>query len=200
MIGFAPMRHIGPVCLAAALGVISTSAWSQAVTFAELEDMVIDVQLLRQQTVRREGKVVSNRAQADVRLAIGSGGSIHATITPTGHNERGSRTGKPASASFVLGETRDMLIRGGGHGIWTFENGTLTYLRIFKGGAMKWTMAFARGADGLTCKASENFVREVGVNGIVTQSALDGVPIVILSAKQISSSCRVAKQDKAADQ
>jgi len=196
MIGFVSSRLIRPICLAMGLGVISASAWGQAVTLPDIEGAVIEVRLLRQQTIRREGQEVSNQAQTDMRVAIGSGGNIQISVTPTGHSKRGTRVGKPTSGTFVLDETRGMNIGGGGHGVWTFDSGTLTFLRIFKGGALKRTMAFARTAEGLTCQANENLVREEGVKGVVTESPFDGVPIVILSAKQISSTCRVTKQGR----
>ena len=93
-----------------------------------------------------------------------------------------------------------MNVRGGGHGVWTFEDGTLSFLRILKGGAIRWNVVFERDGGALKCKAAENLVREEGVRGIITQSALDDVPMVILSAKQISSTCRVTKQVRPAAQ
>ena len=48
-----------------------------------------------------------------------------------------------------------MNVRGGGHGVWTFENGTLSFLRILKGGAIRWNVVFERDGGALKCKAAE---------------------------------------------
>ena len=57
-------------------------------------------------------------------------------------------------------------------------------------------IAFTRDAGGLTCSATQTFVHEQGVRGIVLESGIDGVPAIILSTKPLSSSCRVSKQPK----
>jgi hypothetical protein len=37
-------------------------------------------------------------------------------------------------------------------------------------------------------------VKEQGVTGIVMNSAVDGLPMVILNARQLSSTCRLTQQ------
>jgi len=192
-----PRRLLRSLCLATGLSVISASAWGEAVLLFDIEGTVIEIKNLRQQTLRREGRDVSNQLQSDIRITIGAGGTIHMTGTPTAYTKRGVRKGKTTSGKWTVEQTREVKTRGGGHGVWIFEDAKLTFLRTYKGGAMKRTIAFARGADGLTCNYNETFVREVGVGGIVLESAIDGVPTTILSAKQISSTCRVTKQGQA---
>ena len=109
----------------------------------------------------------------------------------------GTRTGKATGGTWTLEQPRTLKNRGGGHGVWIFENGTLTNLRTFKGGAFKKTIAFARTADGLNCSATEILLREDGVTGVNLTSAFDGRPSQIMNSKQISSTCRVMKQDQA---
>ena len=41
------------------------------------------------------------------------------------------------------------------------------------------------------CTANLNFAREQGVNGIVLDSFVDGRPLIILNARQLSSTCRL---------
>ena len=90
-----------------------------------------------------------------------------------------------------LERTRELGSMGGGHGVVVFGDGTLTFLRTLKGGALKRDVAFTRGAQGLACIATEAFVRESGVGAIFFDSSIDGVPMIVVSAKQISSTCRV---------
>jgi hypothetical protein len=52
---------------------------------------------------------------------------------------------------------------------------------------------FTRAAGVIDCTAGQTFAFEQGVRGIVRRSGIDGEPIIILSAKPISSTCRVKK-------
>jgi hypothetical protein len=191
-------RHLRPLCLAAALGVISASAWAQAVTLSDIEGTLVEVRYLRQQTIIRDGREFSNQFQNDYRLSIGANGDLTITGVGTSYSKRGVRRGKGISGQWKLEQAQKTKWRGGGHGVWLFADGTLTFLRTYKGGALKRTIAFAHGAKGLTCKATESLVREVGVAGIVLESGVDGRLMTIVSSKQISSSCRVTTQGQAA--
>jgi hypothetical protein len=186
-------RRLRVPSIVAGLGVISASAWGQTVTLSDIEGTILEIRSLRQQTSRREGRERSNQIQSDIRITIDAGGMIHFSGTPTAYTKRGTRKGKPTSGKWTLEQTRELPTRGGGHGVWIFEDATLTFLRTYKGGALKRTIPFARDAKGLTCNYNETLVREEGVSGIVLESGIDGVPTTILSAKQISSSCRVMK-------
>ena len=55
------------------------------------------------------------------------------------------------------------------------------------------SIAFARGPEGLTCKADEAFARENGRGPIILDSPVGAGEVQILSAKQTSSLCRVQK-------
>lgn len=65
-------------------------------------------------------------------------------------------------------------------------------LRTYKGaGGYKRTIAFERKDGAFTCTARETHVREEGVGRIVLRSAIDDAPIVVVSAKMASSTCKV---------
>jgi hypothetical protein len=191
------VRAVGPLPLLAAI----SPALGQAVTLADLEGAAIEVRLLRQQTVLREGREHSNQFQNDLKIEIGPADRIQQTNTTTAYTARGTRKGKTTSGWWTLERPRETTSRGGGHGVWIFADGTLTFLRTFQGGALKRVFAFTGGgAGGLNCTATQTFAREQGVHGIVLESAVDNVPIVILSTKPISAMCRVTKQSEAGTQ
>lgn len=197
-----------------ALLAISIAAWGQpdtreapsrqapprgAVTFAELEGSVIETRVVLQQVIQREGKEVAVRVEHDLRLTIGSGSRIDWTWTPTAYGPRGVRRGETRTFSNLLERPGETDLFGGSHGVWVFDKGTLTGLRTFKNGAFKSDTVFARDAEGLTCTASATFAREGGTGSITLDNAIDGVQVTVVSAKQISSSCRVTKASPRAE-
>jgi hypothetical protein len=150
--------------------------------------------LIREQIVLRENRKFPVKVQGDYRIVIGPGDKIHSTFTPSVHRAAGRRVGETRSGLFTLGQEREVKTSGGGQGVWTYADQTLTYRRSFKQGAYRMTIAFARHANGLTCSASEAFARENGVGAIVLDSAMDGLPTTIVSASPVSSTCRVMKR------
>jgi len=165
----------------------------ETVTFAELEGAVIEIKLLRQQRISREGREFSHQFQSDRKIEIGPGDRVLSWFTPTAYTPKGTRTGKTSYGFFMLEQPRNVTTSGSGYGVWLFADSKLTFLRTFHGGGLKMVVTFARGPGGLTCSADETFAREEGVPGIVLESAIDGVPATVLSAKQISGNCRFAK-------
>jgi hypothetical protein len=180
--------RVGGLLLVAAL---SSSALGQDVTLADLEGVVIEARFLRQQTFIREGRERTNQVQNDVHIEIGFAGNIQQTVSPTAYTANGARKGKTTSGAWIIEQPRELASRGGGHGVWIFADRALTFLRTFKGGALKRIFAFARGADGLHCTGTETFAYEQGVHGIHLDSGINGMPIVILSTKPISATCRI---------
>jgi hypothetical protein len=122
------LRAFPPLLLLAAI----SPAWGQPVTLADLEGIVIEARLVRQQTHLREGRERSSQVQDDFTIEIGPAGSIHQTINPTSHTARGSRKGKTVSGSFTLERPQETTNSGGGHAVWIYEDGTLTFLRTFQ--------------------------------------------------------------------
>jgi hypothetical protein len=189
---FAPTHglrsRVGGLLLVAAL---SSSAVGQDVTLADLEGVVIEAQFLRQQNFIRQGRERTNQLQNDLQIEIGFAGNLQQTVSPTAYTANGVMKGKTTSGSWTIEQSREIVTRGGGHGIWIFANRTLTFLRTFKGGGLKREFTFTRGADGLHCTAIETFAYEQGVRGIHLDSGINDMPIVILSTKPISATCRV---------
>jgi hypothetical protein len=167
------------------------------VTFVELAGSVIEAKLVRDQVVRREGRTFPVRSQDDVKLVIGADNRIEQSVTVTSDTPRGQRKGPTRTGVYTLGEQRAIGTLGGGNGILTFEDGVLTFIRTFKEGAVKRTFAFSRSPDGLSCTANQTFAREGGVGDLHMNSAIDDTPVIIVSFKQISSTCRVLKQSQA---
>jgi hypothetical protein len=169
-------------------------AGDQAVTFPDLDGGVIVLRVLRQQRIVRQGREFSHQFQSDWKIEIGPEDRILLTFTPTAYTPQGTRTGKSNYGYFKLDQSRQVTTSGGGEGIWQFDQGKLTFFRTFRGGGLKLVVSLSGGTNGLACTVAETFMREEGVRGIVLESAIDGVPATVLSAKQISGDCRFTKQ------
>ena len=178
-----------------ALGEAATSqaVTPGAVTFDQLEGFIIEANIVRDQLTQRDGRQVPQQAHTNWRVVIGPGLSIQSTVNATFHNPHGQSKADPLTGSFILDQSRHVGSRGGGQGVWHFEEGTLTFTRTFEQGAFRIKFAFSRKDEGLSCQASESFARENGTGPIAMQSAINGQPITMIRAKQISSNCRVFK-------
>jgi hypothetical protein len=182
-------RTVAPALL---LLTISAPAWCQAVTFAELDGSLIEAHIVRQQVIRREAKEFPVRIENNLQLVIGPGDKIQQTVTATSHTPRGTKPGETRTSLHTLERPREVRSLGGGNALYVFLDGTLTFLRTYKGGAFKRMIAFARDKEELTCTVSETFAREDGVGTIYLDSFVDGVSVIVVSYKQLSSRCRVA--------
>jgi len=177
-------------CLAGLLG----PACGQAITLEELEGTTVEATVVRDQVILREGRRIPVKFQNQLTIGIGADAKLQIAITPTSQGPRGKRQGETRKSAATVEKVRELKTLGGGHGVWIFsEDGALTFLRTYKGGAFKRTIAFAHGPEGLTCKVEEVHARENSRGPIIMDSAIDGGEIQILSAKQISSRCRVLK-------
>jgi hypothetical protein len=206
MSGKAPRRRVVAKGLILLFALIDGPAriWGQSdttatqpnehVTFAGLAGSVIEASVVRDQIVRREGKTFPVRVQNEIKILIGPDDRIQQSITPTADTRRGRRVGATMTAPFLLGKSRSLYGVGGGEGVVQFEDGVLSFLRTFKRGALKRTIAFSRSPNGLCCTAEETFAREEGVGDLAMNSAIDGTPVTIISYKQISSTRRVVKE------
>jgi len=168
---------------------------AQPVTLADLEGAKIEIGVLRQQVVRREGRQFPVTIQANWTLLIDHDGVIDQTFTSTAHGPRGPRQAKPRHGSFVLDQVRELGSLGGGQGMWRLQDGTLTFVRTLKDGAYRNTITLARGSNGITCTANEAFAREKGTGPIAFNSSFDDRPTVLVSAKQVSSTCRISRRE-----
>jgi hypothetical protein len=176
----------------------TTTQPNDPVTFVELAGSVIEARVVRDQVLRREGRTFPVRNQDDIKLVIGADNRIEQSVTVTSDTPRGQRKGPTRTGVWSLGEKHPIGSLGGGNGILTFEDGVLTFIRTFKEGAVRRTFAFSRGTDGLSCTANQTFGREGGVGDLNMNSAIDDGPIIVVSSKQISSTCHVLKQSSQA--
>jgi hypothetical protein len=180
-------------CLATAIGLLSTPAWGQAVTFADLDGLVIETTIIRDQTVRRERSQFLTENTVTWKIVIGPGNAIENTTAQASHTARGDHKSRPRTNSYVLGTTRDEASQGGGSAVWEFKDGTLTYMRTFSQGAYRADVSFSRGATGLTCTVTDAFLRENRDGAIVMESPIDGSVVTVIRSNPVSSDCRVLK-------
>ena len=169
------------------------SAWGRDVSFADLDGLAIEAEIVRDQLVRREGSQFLTENTVTWKVVAGPGGAIEYTTFQASRTARRDHTSRPRTSSSVLGTPRETQTQGGGMAVWEFKEGTLTFMRTFKEGAYRADFAIARGADGLTCTITDTFLREEGRGGLVMESVIDGSEVTILRSTAVSSSCRVAK-------
>jgi hypothetical protein len=179
---------------------ISAPAQGQTVTFADLDGALIEAHVVRQQVIWREAKQIPVRVENNLQLVVGPGDKIQHTVTSTSHTPRGTKRSESRTSSHTLERPREVRSQGGGDALYVFLDGTLTFLRTYKGGAFKRAFAFERDKEGLTCAVTEAFAREDGVGPIFLDSFIDGVATIVVSSKQLSSTCRVAAGKSAATQ
>jgi len=180
---------------------LSAPAWGEAVTLADLEGAVIESRVLSERVIRDERGERQVRHQLDLKLAIGPGGKFESWRTPTAYSARGVRRGKTRTASGSIEQVAEHKLLGGGHSVWILAGDSLTFLNTFEGsggrGGFKDTILFTRGPQGLMCTANNAFLREDGKAGIAYISGITGRNIILLSSKQISSTCRVTNKEAA---
>jgi hypothetical protein len=161
------------------------------VQFSDLEGVVVEAVIDRDQTVRRGPQTFPVRIQQNWKIAIHAGNTIDLTVRSTARGPRGTREAEPNTGTFVLDRPRAVRSRGGGDALWTFSDATLTFTRTFQSGAFRSHFSFANGPDGLTCTAGASFARERGKDEIKLESPFGGGLVSILDAKQVASSCKV---------
>jgi hypothetical protein len=169
-------------------------AAAEGVELSDLDGVVVTAELHREQEVRRNRRTISVQVLHSWELSI-EGMTIAFTNRATNLGPRGTRKTKPNSGTFTLDETREVASRGGGDAAWTFANGTLTFIRTFHSGAYRLNFAFTRGPGGLACAATGAFAREEGGGPIRLASPFGRGEVVIVGARQLSSSCRVSQRN-----
>ena len=156
-------------------------------TLAELQGAVVNLSLVYQEKIIRNGEVRYPQMQTAGQITFGPNNTLnlHFQATSAGKTRTNSGTktiGKPGNDA----EGNDT--------VWVFSGGNLTQLRVFGGaGGQMMHISFRRGANGLGCSVSRPMARETGVGRIQKGSSVDGVPIEILEFKLVSSSCQVTK-------
>ncbi len=181
--------------LAGWLFLLPTLAHAQTVTPADLDGYAVDTRVIVDQRIRRDGREFNLQMHFHAQIVFEPDNVVRFEFSSTGFGPRGARQAPVRKGRALLGKVVESGDLDGGQAAWTFENGALTTLRIYgNAGGFKRTIHFARdGADAFTCKAEAAYLREDGVGRVATRSAIDNVPFTILSAKQVSSSCKVSK-------
>jgi hypothetical protein len=198
------MRCVLPILCS--LLMLASGAWAQpdarpahsqadsALTLADLEGASVEATVVMQRVVQRDGREFPARFQSDLKLKFGPGEKLDGILTSQATSPKGVRKGKPLAFSPKLEKPKEINVSGGGHSVWFFDQGTLTHLRTFKGGAYKRQIAFARPAGRLSCAIEETFAREAGVGSLQMNSPIDNAPMRVVSSKQVSSTCRVTER------
>jgi hypothetical protein len=178
--------------LAAAIVVaISLSAAdAQELSFADLLDTEIRATVVQQRQVRHDGEVRSQRARQELFVAIKSSERIRHTQVVNITNARGTSS-KTYSADFTLGEPQKFR---DGQVVWVFSNGELRRLRTLETGGQMVVLTFTRTDGKLSCKVSMPFAREEGKGALRTTSTNKGGPAEMLSSKEVSSECHIARK------
>ncbi len=186
---------LGSLVAFAGLLVTPALAQAQAVTFADLENHTVTASFVYAQTVRiiDQGRTVNNENRQTMTLAIRPGGRIDQQykiqIVAQNGREVGGTTGNINNAELnkpTRWKHGDM--------VFVFENGSLIRLQTFNKGGRKITLAFKRTPAGLACSVEAPFSKEEGAgSAVATTSQATRQRIEILSAKTVSSSCRVAR-------
>jgi hypothetical protein len=181
------------LCSILLLVAAAAAAAGQVVTFADVEGITLEADIRRTQVVRRDRRTISLNVEQNWKVVIGDDKTISFTLHVRSQGPRRTRKDQ-RGGMFILDKPRDVASRGGGEAVWTFADGTLTFVRTFRSGARRLSIAFERGADGLTCSASFAFARQDG-SGPIRLEGLSGREQVIVRAKQISSTCSITSQD-----
>jgi hypothetical protein len=167
-----------------------SSARAQQVSFEDLKGRTIEVTTVQLRHIRTIGGEAQQRTTHFMKTVVAPDGKIlhshtlnHETLS--GPARPGSMT---HSGAFTLEKPQKFR---DGTAVFIFSEGSLVRLRTIDTGGQRWTVAFARDGDKFTCKADGGFAREDGRGAIQSTSSLTGNPVVILSVKPVSSSCRV---------
>jgi hypothetical protein len=172
------------------LGMLSEPAWGQPVTLADLNGITLQARFLRDVTGQVEGREISMRAQYDWKVAI-EGDQVTATFDPKYTTLRGTRQGKILSGTFTLERPQPAVSMGGGDLLWVFSEQALTFLRTFREGAYKMTYAMSRAPGALACSARQSFPRENSIGPLAFDNLIDGRPVTVVRAKEVSATCQV---------
>jgi hypothetical protein len=182
--------------IVAALGLLacpialSAPVPAQPVTLADLEGIIVEANVRREQKVRRPVGPATVTIQQAWRLSIEAQQRVEFRIETTAQTPRGTRKAEPDANALTLEEPQAVGSRGGGEALFKFADETLTFIRTFPAGAYRLNFKFARGPAGLTCTVTEAFAREDGKGELKMKSAFGG-EVTVLSTRQLPSTCNV---------
>jgi hypothetical protein len=166
-------------------------ASGQGLTIGDLEGAKIHTKLITEMLTQREGGGQGpTTMEAEWNIGIEPGAKISWSYLPTSHTPRGTRTGQKIASTAKLDEP---WYTPNGEAIWQFNDSKLTFVRSYKGGAVRVIIAFKKDGPNLNCAATSALAHEAGKSSLVMNSPIDGAPVTILSWKPGSSSCRVTR-------
>jgi len=162
---------------------------SQAVALTDLEGTKIHTKLVTEMLAQRQGREgpVTQEVSWDINVLPEQ--RISFSFRATGHTQRGTRASPARGTTVKLDQPWST---DNGEAVWQFKDGDLTFVRSYKGGAVRTIVSVKRNGQNLTCAASTVFARERDKNGLVLNSPIDGAPVTILSWKPLSSACDVS--------
>ena len=189
----------GPSSKAITAGVISVlwpalvpaKSFAGAITITDLAGATVEANINRRQNMQREGRAYSVQTHQNWKFEIHADRTIDMTVSTTFQGPRGVRKAPPNAGRFSLEESRDVRSRGGGQGMWSFDEGTLHFTRTFPSGAYRAHFSFSRSETGINCEVTEAFAREDSSKPITLASPVDGGRVSIIDSKQEPSDCRV---------
>jgi hypothetical protein len=82
---------------------------------------------------------------------------------------------------------------GAGASVWSYNNSTLTLLKVFERGGRIVEIKLTRTSGGLACALSGAYLKEGGTSTVKTRNPFGPGYIETLSMKQTSSTCRIVK-------
>jgi hypothetical protein len=161
---------------------------AQGVTPESLYGRSIEASVIYQQRVRLESRgEFDTTVRADWRLNIGGDGKVNGTFTRSSTAPSGRPISTSRQFSAVIGRPRQ--VGGGGHSVMILSGNTLTVLRTFEVGGSKTTITFSGGG----CSIRSPIVQEVGAGRTRRDAIAGGGTVEIISARQVSSSCRMTR-------
>jgi hypothetical protein len=163
------------------------------ITLQDLDRSQIEITVVTDRQVQLKGPPFSQRVMGNWQINV-IGTSVAADFYAVVSGPHGTRTNPHHRGLFVIGESQTVSAFGGGQGAWTFQDGTLTWVRTFGQGASRLIINFDRGPEGLNCNAIASLARENGTGAIQFKIEQQS-DIKVLSTKTVSANCSVKRPD-----
>ena len=120
---------------------------AQALTITNLEGVKIQIKLVTEMLVQREGFQGPATQDTDWSITIGPEEKIDWSFQPTSHTRIGDRAGQKITTTATLDKS---WYTPNGEANWQFADGTLVFVRSFKnGGAYRMSIAFKQDGQNL---------------------------------------------------
>jgi hypothetical protein len=182
--------HAKALCpLGLLLVILTTPASAQEIALEELRGATVSVTVTRSVRLQRGDRQDVELLEDMFDLTFGPDNVVQFVQA---RKTIGRGRSRPLQKSYTVKIDSVRKARAG-HAALVYLNGTLTWMRTLSKGARKFEIKFARSPAGLTCTVRRLWMQEMGADSIVSQNPRTKAPIVIVSERQISQTCRVAK-------